>query len=111
MTKNNKKYVIAFIIDITIRKNIQLELEAKSNQMRKMTEELRQNNTQLEKRVKDRTLILEEALQELESSKRELSESLEKEKELKEKEVVFGKKWQKSFAKFDQNMSMWKTLC
>lgn len=45
---------------------------------------IRQINAGLEKRVKDRTMILEEALRELEHSREELSLALEREKELNE---------------------------
>ncbi len=46
--------------------------------------EIRLLNANLEKRVKDRTMILEEALRELESSREELSRALDREKELNE---------------------------
>jgi len=71
------QFVIAFVIDITIRK--------KSEEIfKKQNEELERLANQLEKRVKDRTMILEEALHELEKSRQELSMALEKEKELNE---------------------------
>jgi PAS domain S-box-containing protein len=63
-------FVIAFIIDITFR--IQAE------------EKLRNHSNELEKQVKNRTLILEEAITELERTKEELNEALEKERELNE---------------------------
>ncbi len=44
--------------------------------------EIRLLNAELEKRVKDRTMILEEALMEIESSRKELQKALVKEKEL-----------------------------
>jgi len=71
------KFVIAFIIDITARK------EVESVHIRQK-EELEQLANELEKRVKDRTMILEEALHELETSREELNVALEKEKELNE---------------------------
>lgn len=62
--------VIAFIVDITVRK---------------MAEEKMKNySAELERQVKNRTLILEEAIQELEKTKINLHNSLEKEKELNE---------------------------
>lgn len=61
-------YVIAFVIDVSFRK--------------KQEEELRKINVGLEKRVEDRTLMLREAIIELEKSKKEIAEALEKEKEL-----------------------------
>ncbi|PZX63527.1 PAS domain-containing sensor histidine kinase [Hydrotalea sandarakina] len=70
-------FVIAFIIDITIRKQTESALL-------KQKEELEKLNSELEKRVRHRTLILEEALHELERSREELSQLLEKEKEVNE---------------------------
>ncbi|WP_298297860.1 PAS domain-containing sensor histidine kinase [Hydrotalea sp.] len=70
-------FVIAFIIDNTIRKQTEYTL-------RKQKEELEKLTAELEKRVRHRTLILEEALHELERSREELSQLLEKEKEVNE---------------------------
>lgn len=64
------KFVIAFIVDITLRKQAE--------------EKLRTYSASLEKQVRDRTLILEEAIEELEKTKNDLSAALEKEKELGE---------------------------
>jgi PAS domain S-box-containing protein len=65
---NNKQMVIAFVIDITERKKI--ETQSKNYQI------------QLEKEVEDRTLILQEAIEKLENTKKKLDESLQKEREL-----------------------------
>lgn len=65
-----EQFVIAFIIDITIRK----EAEGK----------LKNYSKELEQQVKNRTLILEEAIDELEKTKKDLNQALEKEKELNE---------------------------
>lgn len=64
------KFVIAFIVDITVRKQAE--------------EKLKNYSTELEKQVKNRTLILEEAIEELEKTKKNLNKALEKEKELNE---------------------------
>ena len=64
------KFVIAFIIDITAR--------------RQAEEKLKNYSVELEKQVKNRTLILEEAINELEKTKKNLNIALEKEKELNE---------------------------
>lgn len=64
------KFVIAFIVDITIRKNAE--------------EKLKNYSDELEKQVKNRTLILEEAIEELEKTKKELHKALDKERELNE---------------------------
>ena len=63
-------FVIAFIIDITLRKHAE--------------EKLKNYSAELEKQVNNRTLILQEAIGELEKTKQDLHEALEKEKELSE---------------------------
>jgi PAS domain S-box-containing protein len=79
---NGQQFVIGFIIDITIRKkNEEIQKKQKA--------ELQELANELDKRVKDRTMILEEALHELESSREELSIALEKEKELNELKTRF----------------------
>lgn len=64
------RFVIAFIVDITVR--------------RQAEEKLKNYSSELEKQVKNRTLILEEAIEELEKTKRNLHLALDKEKELNE---------------------------
>lgn len=68
-------FVIGFIIDITIRKQAE--------------EKLKSYSSELEKQVKNRTMILEEAVEELEKTKKELKDALEKEKELNEMKSRF----------------------
>lgn len=68
-------FVIAFIVDITQRKEAELRL--------------RNYSEDLEKQVKNRTLVLEEAIKELERTKKELDASLVKEKELNEMKSRF----------------------
>lgn len=68
-------FVIAFIVDITLRKRAE--------------EKMKHYSEDLEKQVKNRTLILEEAIEELEKTKKELHKSLEKEKELNEMKSRF----------------------
>lgn len=75
-------YVIAFIIDITDRHEQQ-------EKIRKINNELRLLNETLEKKVTERTLVLKEALTELEKSRDELTNALEKEKELNEMKSRF----------------------
>jgi PAS domain S-box-containing protein len=69
-TTDRGRFVIAFIIDISRRKNAE--------------EKLKNYSAELEKQVRNRTMILEEAIQELEKTKSELYTALEKEKELNE---------------------------
>ncbi len=69
------KFVIAFIVDITVRKQAE--------------EKLKNYSADLENQVKNRTLILEEAIQELEKTKKDLYNALNKEKELNELKTRF----------------------
>ncbi len=64
------KFTIGFIVDITHRKAAE--------------EKMKHYSQELELQVKNRTLILEEAIEELEKTKRNLDEALEKERELNE---------------------------
>lgn len=82
--QNNKLFVIAFIVDITQRKQTETELLQRQQQLEKITEDVRRLNADLEAKVEKRTRNLREALQELEKSQEELSEALSKEKELGE---------------------------
>ncbi|HJS55544.1 MAG TPA: PAS domain-containing sensor histidine kinase [Chitinophagaceae bacterium] len=81
---NNELFVIAFIVDITLRKEIEQNLVKKQNELERVTYEIRKLNTELEKKVDDRTHILKEALEKLEESQTELHEALDKEKQLNE---------------------------
>ncbi len=64
------RFVIAFIIDITVRKQAE--------------ERLKNYSAELEAQVRKRTLILEEAIEELEKTKTELNKALLNERELNE---------------------------
>jgi len=64
------KFTIAFIVDISHRK--------------KAEEKMKNYSIELEQQVRNRTLILEEAIDELEKTKKDLYASLEKERELNE---------------------------
>ena len=82
--KNDELFVIAFIVDITLRKEAERTLVKKQNELEKVTFEIRKLNTELEKKVDERTHILKEALEKLEQSQTELHEALDKEKMLNE---------------------------
>lgn len=73
--KDDEQFVIAFVIDITERK--------------KHEESTKKLNIELEKKVRERTHVLQEALLELESSKQQLSEALATEKELNDMKSRF----------------------
>lgn len=77
-------FVIAFVVDITQRKQAEHELVHRQIELERKTEDIRLLNTELESKVEERTLILQEALQELERSQRDLSEALDKERQLNE---------------------------
>jgi PAS domain S-box-containing protein len=82
--RDSERYVIAFIIDITRRKEIEQNVLNQQLQLEKVTNEMRKLNIELEAKVEERTIILKEALQRLEESQEELSEALDKERELSE---------------------------
>jgi PAS domain S-box-containing protein len=82
--QHDKLFVIAFIVNITQRKNSEKELLDRQQQLEKITEDMRRLNIDLEAKVEQRTHFLREALQELERSQEELNEALNKEKELNE---------------------------
>lgn len=67
---NNDRYVIAFITNISVRKRNE--------------EEIKKLNNELEAAVQERTRQLTDALHELERSKEELTQLLEREKEVSE---------------------------
>nr|MBP7246053.1 PAS domain S-box protein [Bacteroidia bacterium] len=77
-----QKFVVAFIIDITVRKNIEVTVNEKQQELERVAAALITTNEGLEKKVSDRTKVLQEAIRELEKSKNELRLALEKEKDL-----------------------------
>jgi PAS domain S-box-containing protein len=82
--KEGELFVIAFIIDITKRKDIEINMIKQQEQLEKISNEIRKLNTELEAKVEQRTVILKEALEKLEISQTELSEALDKERQLNE---------------------------
>ena len=82
--ESGERYVIAFIIDITHRKEIERNVVKQQEQLEHVSNEMRRLNAELEAKVEERTIILKEALQRLEQSQEELSEALDKERQLNE---------------------------
>lgn len=82
--QNSNQYVIAFVVDITHRKEIEKSMLQQQQQLEKVTADIRRLNTDLEAKVEERTLILKEALQRLEQSQSELHDALDKERQLNE---------------------------
>jgi len=82
--QNDERYVIAFVIDITHRKEIEQNMVLQQHQLERVTDEMRLLNADLEIKVEQRTTILKEALQKLEESQNELSQALDKERQLNE---------------------------
>src|SRR5436190_11465357 len=82
--RENELFIIAFIVNITHRKQIEQNMIRQQKELERITNELKTLNTELEGKVEERTLILREALQRLEESQKELSDALEKEKQLNE---------------------------
>jgi PAS domain S-box-containing protein len=82
--QNEERHVIAFVIDITHRKEIERNMVRQQLELEKVTNEMRLLNADLEIKVEQRTTILKEALQRLEESQNELSEALDKERQLNE---------------------------
>ena len=82
--QNNHRYVIAFIVDITHRKEIEQNMMKQQKQLERVSDEMRKLNSELEAKVEERTVILKEALQRLEQSQEELSIALDKERQLSE---------------------------
>ena len=81
---NNETFVIAFVIDITVRKNHEAMEMEQTNELKRVTSEIKSMNAELEQKVEDRTKMLREALAELERSKEELNLAFENEKDLSE---------------------------
>ena len=82
--RDGEIFVIAFIVDITGRKQIENRMLQQKAELEMVTEKIRQLNAELEIKVEERTLILKEALQKLEQSQEELSGALDKERQLNE---------------------------
>ncbi len=80
----DETFVIAFVIDITVRKKHEAMVMAQTHELERVTAEIKSMNAELEQKVEDRTKMLREALSELERSKEELNLAYENEKDLNE---------------------------
>lgn len=75
-------FVIAFVSDITRRKEIEQSVIAQQEELASINKTIEKLNTDLEDKVIVRTQQLQHAMQQLEKSKDELSRALNKEKDL-----------------------------
>ncbi|MFT3945791.1 MAG: PAS domain-containing sensor histidine kinase [Agriterribacter sp.] len=82
-------FVIAFINDITRRKQIETEVLQQKKELEEVNLKIERLNDELEQKVILRTSQLEEAMKELEESKDELAQALNKEKELSDLKTRF----------------------
>jgi PAS domain S-box-containing protein len=82
--QQEEMFVIAFIVNITRRKEIEQNMVRQQKELELISNEIRILNAELEAKVEERTLILKEALQRLEQSQVELNEALDKERQLNE---------------------------
>lgn len=76
------QFAIAFIIDITRRKEIENAMLKQQEELAAINLKIEELNDDLEQKVELRTRQLQETLQQLEESKNEISKALSKEKEL-----------------------------
>jgi PAS domain S-box-containing protein len=82
--QQDELFILTFIGDLSQHKEAENRFIDQKTQLEKITHDVRIMNIELENKVAERTLILQEALQELEKSQTELSDALNKEKELNE---------------------------
>lgn len=81
-TSNKGVFVIAFVIDITGRKQTERANFEQQKELAEINKTIDKLNQQLEDKVTLRTQQLQEAMQQLQSSKDEVTKALRKEKEL-----------------------------
>lgn len=79
---NEGEYNIAFIIDITKRKQIENDVKVQKEQLAAVNLRIEQLNNELERKVTERTLQLQETMEQLSASRDELTQALSKEKDL-----------------------------
>lgn len=86
---NEEQYVIACVIDITVRKKNENQVLKQKKELEQITAEIQKINASLEQKVQERTMMLKETLAELEKSRKELKDALNKEKELGDLKSMF----------------------
>ncbi len=79
---DDRKYIIAFVIDITARKQIENSIISQKEQLAENNLKIEEMNQELEQKVELRTRQLQAAMHEVENSRDELKKALSKEKEL-----------------------------
>lgn len=79
---NNEHFTIAFISDISKRKEIENSVLSQKEELASINAKIEELNNDLEEKVELRTQQLKQTLQQLQESKDELSKALSKEKEL-----------------------------
>lgn len=84
-----KKFIIAYVIDITRRKAIESDAIQQREQLARINKKMEELNEDLERKVETRTKQLQEIMQQLETSRDELSNELGKEKELSDLKTRF----------------------
>ncbi|MEJ7766887.1 MAG: PAS domain-containing sensor histidine kinase [Chitinophagaceae bacterium] len=82
--ERKKSFVLIFLNDVSERKEYINKMVLQKEQLEKITSDVRILNVELENKVAERTLILQEALKELEKSQTELNDALNEEKGLNE---------------------------
>jgi PAS domain S-box-containing protein len=82
-------FTLAYIFDDTDRKRNELSLLKQQEEMALVNAQMKQLNESLEIKVYERTDMLQEALKELEKSRDEITQALEKEKELNDMKTRF----------------------
>jgi PAS domain S-box-containing protein len=73
---DSQLFVIAFIIDITVRKQNEDLLKEQKNQVLQFAEQTKRLNAELEKKIEDRTKMLKETLEALENTQQETTKAL-----------------------------------
>ena len=86
---DNTTFVIAFINDITKRKQIEQEVLQQKKEVEAVNLKIEKLNDELEQKVMLRTSQLEQAMKALEESKDDLAQALNKEKELSDLKTRF----------------------